>query len=486
MPTTGKLISTPVNLATIRGDGVLMRVVVLGASLAGIVAARLIMQGSPSSSVTILEPSAVLGGAHLRGVNYGSAGPYFDFGAHTLQECGIEPMDAVLRGSPARVSLHKRDLAGVHYAEKLQSDSRFPDLRDRPDIAHIRGEVYKRILEPGGLTIDRCASLNLVALDRFGPSIGNEFADAVSRSLSIEREALAGYALELFGLQRVILDDRPTWEQNCSSARYRATVGHPEPESLPGEFAHGRRTIYGATFGTRDVVGGVVDQLANVAVETRIQDLSVDLRAQTISFRGHVGAKRSVSWDWLLVGLPLTRFLGTIRGDDNTERILKKVPTPAYISHAFVNVVASPSRFHTPHYWTILNTAPELGPFRVTNYRALDLQRGVPTRYTAEFINPQTSDGSMVRQALEHLRAVGALRRDVDPEFVHVERVPAGFLLPTTENLSLVDKGGREAIRYLPADVSLIGSGVSTRQINQSETFRNVYRVLTEVMGMKL
>ena len=110
-----------------------MNIIIIGAGLTGLIAAKTCKLKFPNSSITILEKANKVGGI-LCGNFYHEENLYFDYGTHIYQETGNPELDALLLDSiPKEELIHyeigKGDICGSYFAGNLQNNSHFPDLR---------------------------------------------------------------------------------------------------------------------------------------------------------------------------------------------------------------------------------------------------------------------------------------------------------------------------------------------------------------------
>lgn len=452
--------------------------IVIGGGLAGLVAASALRKKFQSEEIVLLERNDEMGG--LLG---GSFSPcrkyYFDLGTHIFQETGNASLDEeLLSAIPREDLIHfpvgSGDIAGAVFAGRLQENSHFPDVRSgavqnyvlEDLVAHIE---RSRIVQP----LNRVAPLTEVAAQRFG----HDFAESVicptlSRAYHRQANELSGFALQLPGWTRVVLDDFAEWERRSSEEHYRALVAIPNQRELPVSLHHGRRSFYSRRNGSRALIDGLVKKLSSDGVKLcgGVTITSMDLERKKISLIEGQGSEIKLAADTIVIA---TGVVGAAQllGMNLSQQGLD-MPMP----HWIVDVVLEEACDSDLCYLYGFDDSCDW--YRVTNYRAIT---GDPDdrRITIEVLGQRELDSeSGPLDLVSQLFGVGFLRsRRI--EFSNVRRLGAGFPSPTVRNMRALTDLGLKIDESLPNNVLLGGVGSNGGLFFQNEVVPDLYdRVL--------
>jgi len=228
------------------------------------------------------------------------------------------------------------------------------------------------------------------------------------------------------------------------------------------------------------MVSALVDNLGEVHVYTGAKDMVFSEGEPSLTFETFEGQRKRLTWDRLLVAQAANRFMQLIEPPTSMAQRTHVEMMP----HAFVNLQIQTLCVPESHYWTVLDPPSQdlPRPFRVTNYSAL-AGPAEPSRFTVEFMNTNMEDAALERSALEHLKDLGIVGREVQPTFRAVERTPAGFPRPTIENMDVIRSQGVVLDECLPPLTTFIGTGADPSRLFQSEQFEAVWRSFLRSLG---
>jgi len=457
-----------------------MNYVVVGGGIGGLVAAFALRQKFPNSDVTLIERNTELGGL-LAGVEYPDHGLYFDIGTHIFQEIGLPELDAILLSAAHKSDLlhfpvGEGDLAGVVFSGRLQENSYFPDLRGAmidPDIAEaVRLHIGAKGDLPG---IDRLKPALQTAIGRFGKVFTERVvAPTLARAFGCEAQHLAGFALELAGWSRVVLDDHAEWSKRITEERYRALVAVPDQRELPNSMHHGRRSFYSRHRGTRAFIDGISAGLRDKGVEflcgATITSMKLDSRR--INLIDQYGRERALTADGIVIAtgvIGAAQLLGIDLASKGFDR-----PMP----HWVMNIELEESCESDLCYVNGFDESCDW--YRITNYRAFSGDND-DRRLTIEVVGRHDVDPlSWPKQLAAQLRSIGLIQSD-EIGFADARKLSSGFPAPTLRNLQALAGLGAELNAAMPDGVILGGLGSRSGLFFQNEVVSDIYRRVSEL-----
>ncbi len=247
------------------------QIVIVGGGIAGLTAAWELRRKFPSDKVSVVERSSELGGL-LTTYDYGSFGS-FDCGMHWITETGIPEIDELYfdqllpRQDLVFLEGAQRDLSGLFYRGKLQSNTQFPDLRDvdRGRYSAYLGDFFANLNQPNG---SHAPDLLSHSRARFGTLIADTVIAPIAEKIHGLEAALLDPMARYFPLlDRVVLFDEPIFVDLMSSPELRARLAFPEQRRLPLSFSSGRRSYYPRRYGIKRVIDALTAKLREAGVE---------------------------------------------------------------------------------------------------------------------------------------------------------------------------------------------------------------------------
>ena len=431
-------------------------------------------QANPRAQITVLERGTCMGGL-LTGVEYPDQGLYFDLGTHIFQETGNAEYDsALLEAVPSQDLLHfpagLGDLSGAVFDGRLQEGIHFPDIRRHSDAASLIASVREHIRGLRLLTeLDRSASLLENAAAKFGGAYAAKVLGPVLEHVYFTpADKLSGFAMQLPGLTRVVVDDLEDWLCAVSDGSYRAVAAVPDQRRLPAAMRHTRRSFYSRRLGSRAFVDGITRRLssegARLVTDAHVERL--DLHGSLIEYKAS-GQTHALRYDGLVVATGAIGAAQLLKLNLSDFRFDQ--PMPHWLIHLRLTEFC-PSDLC---YLYGLDSVCEW--YRVTNYRAFsgdDMDR----RLTVELLGRDDIDNeSWPRKVAEQLASLGLLKSPAY-DFSAVMRLPAGFPSPTQRNIASLMNLGERAEEVLPTNAVLCGIGANGGQFFQNEVAPAAYR----------
>ncbi|MFM9941048.1 MAG: NAD(P)-binding protein [Hyphomicrobiaceae bacterium] len=453
-----------------------MDVIVVGAGIAGLLAARAISEANPATRLTILDSAPEPGGL-LAGYVYPEVGLWFDCGTHIFRQTGVEGIDRILHESLPESQWLKfprgqGDTVGSVFGGRLQFNTHFPDLRGsalRDDILAEMRTVHAGRPSMPAATGKACDT----ARNSFGAIAADRIVKPVLEGM-FKRPAgeLSDFALHLPGLTRLVLLDEPQWRALGSTEGLRHVVAHPEQRRLPVELSSPLTSFYPVEGGTRTLIAGMVADLTKRGAQfhcgSRIDCGSWD-RNRRVAEVEIIGPRGSqiIAGDVLIwtAGLfPLARAMGVDISGIGFDR-----PMP----HAILNLRFEQVAMKDLAY--VIGMDPGCGYFRVTNYDAF-ARNGASSRLTVEILGAEAgSEAQSTEVVIASLAAIGAITEGARPIFSRWHKLDQGFPVPTLRNFAAVSDLRTLASAKLPPNVALCGIHAKDGLFFQKDVLRHVY-----------
>jgi len=317
--------------------------------------------------------------------------------------------------------------------------------------------------------IDRLAPLLEVATSRFGTQYANAvLLPMLQKAYGLPLERLAGFAMLLPGLSRVVIDNEHTWGDHKEDPGYRAVVGFPDQTQLPAHYRHGRRSFYARRNGSRALIDGVADWLAQTGVRllcnTSIAKL--DLSSLKLTIQGPDGKKSEVHADGIIFStgpIGAAQLLGVALEPFGFERPM---------SHWIVNMQFRESPTTDLCYAYGMDSSCDW--YRCTNYRGFSGDSG-DRRVTLEVLGDRVLDSAGAIHVLAKQLQASGLILQTELDFSDTFRLPAGFPVPTTRNLNAMTNLAENLNAKLPSNVILAGIGSVKGLFFQNEVVSDIY-----------
>lgn len=430
-------------------------------------------QANPEAQITLLERSPQMGGL-LNGIEYPDQGLYFDLGTHIFQETGNAEYDSILLNAvPAQDLLHFPvgcgDLSGSVFCGRLQETIHFPDIRRHPDASALIACVREHIRGLSHLSeLDRSASLLETAAAKFGWTFAQKVLGPILEHLfCTPADKLSGFAMQLPGLTRVVVDNYEDWLRAVSNGLYRSVVAVPDQRRLPAAMRHTRQSFYSRSLGSRAFVDGIVWRLFNAGVHL-VNDVHVerlDMQCSLIEYQA-AGRTHTLSYDSLVMATGAIGAAHLLKLDLSSYQFERPLP------HWLIHLRLAESCPSDLCYMYGLDSTCEW--YRVTNYRAFS-GADADRRLTVEILGRNGIDNeAWPRKVVEHLAALGLLR-SAAYDFSAVMRLPVGFPSPTRSNIISLINLGKKINEVFPPNAALCGIGANGGLFFQNEVALDAY-----------
>jgi len=448
-----------------------IRYIIIGGGVAGLVTARRLLSIIPGNQILILERNHELGGL-LSGIKYDST-YYFDTGTHIFRETGDEMIDEFILRSVKEddliyFELGEGDVAGSVFDGKLQKHTHFPDIRSRSNAE----ELVKSLLVHSENTlkvseIDRQAPLLTVATNRFGSRYTNEvISPMLSNMYQKSAEELAGFALLLPGLTRVVVNEYSDWLTLSEDDIYRALFAIENQRWLPNKYKSTKRNFYSKSLGTRSFVNGMTKSLLNegVKISTGTQITSLNLENKFIEYLNRSNELTKLQFDGLTIA---TGVFGaaTLLGVDFNQFEFEKP-----MMNRVINIVVEGLLDSEICYFYGLD--PQIDFYRVTNYRGFS-GNFQDSRLSIEVLGYRgLSNDNLVTKIVEQLYNTGFLKSK-KYSFADVVTLKAGFPSPSIKNMNELNKLSKHVNFLLPKHAFLSGIGAEEGLFFQNEIIQH-------------
>jgi protoporphyrinogen oxidase len=208
--------------------------------------------------ICIIEKSPEVGGQY-KSLKYEN-GLVFDQGMHIYYETGIKELDSVLlQIIPDRdwhfLEDNEKDIAGIFYNGKLQTNSPYPDLRNfsLKDKNNFIASIFENI---NNININGNAGELL--RNHFGNHLAEEIFKPILQNLyGTHYDNLSSIVFRLTAINRVVLYDANVTLDLMSSIYLKNRIAYPDQMNLPIKRTNISRGLYPRKFG----FGGVIEIL---------------------------------------------------------------------------------------------------------------------------------------------------------------------------------------------------------------------------------
>ena len=421
-------------------------ILIVGGGIAGLAAALLLKRKFPTRAIVVVEQAADLGGL-LGRFDYGPHG-IFDRGMHWYTEVQVPAVDELFLDllPPDQWNVlegDKRDLSGLYYRGRLQTNSQYPDLRylDRQQYRACLADFFANLQEP----LDDGPSKTLLDFSRrqFGTLIAETVISPIAARIhGAPADQLDVLARSLPLLDRVILFDEKPFLDLMNSETLRARIAFPDQRRLPLNFSSGRRSYYPKIYGIHRIVDALADRLRAVGVElltsAKVTSLMRDGRALTSALIECNSAKRNVALKHVIwAGNPYA--------------------LAALLNHRLENTL--PQARRTVIVSALLKSRPRSGDlycffcadaphstYRVTNFAAFcpNAVRSDGFPISIELlVNPHPRNEPVpdyAARAVREIEAFGIIDGPQDVKFAKSELLPGGFPSATSQNIVAIDQ----------------------------------------------
>ena len=238
--------------------------VVVGGGLNGLVAGHL-LQDKGVRDVTIIDSASNPGGM-FRSFHYQGQG-YFDYGVHILQDTKYPSIEKIIRSALKPEDWHTlsgndREIAGLYFNGRLQTNSAFLDLRDiQSETSNFLDHaIYKR-LNSTSKQIVSDSSFSCHIRQKFGNLVAEKYIfPIVEKIYDHPAEHLHKIAATLTPFHRIVLFDERAMNDLMLSSKFREIYAYPDQRKLPIQYSSGLSSYYPKNFGLFRVIKSLIEQ----------------------------------------------------------------------------------------------------------------------------------------------------------------------------------------------------------------------------------
>lgn len=414
--------------------------VVVGSGISGLFAC-LYLVNKGIRNILIIEQSKQTGGA-LKSYDYGEYGK-FDQGMHNILLPGITGLDELLlpfvttqEWNP--LSGNNRDLCGVYWNDKLQTESPYPQIFRLPDSVVAQGlrDFFSAVASGVGEVSSAAEYFDL----RFGKTFAEKiFYPIVEKIHKKPANELHYSAASIVPLNRISLDNNKFSEVVLQNNSLRSVIAWPDQRSLPLNFSSGRNAYYPRKYGMYHLIDEIVEYLkkngCEIITSSKVLSMSAEQgRISEVTIEKD-GERQNVSTEnviWSAGQIPLLKSLN-ISLSLPFERAQK-----TYVANL---ILKTPPRMGDLYYAFIYDQ--QYKSFRITNYKTFspecDRAGGVPVSVEILSDSELTSDG-IIKLAMEELTSMGLTNHDelIWAKGEHITE--GGFPLPSNVNVNSIGK----------------------------------------------
>ncbi|MBV8468199.1 MAG: NAD(P)-binding protein [Burkholderiales bacterium] len=414
----------------------------VGGGMCGMYVAYQLAKHRPDTVVTLLEQSEQLGGTY--GSIWDEHGDAHDFGMHLFYEACDERVDAPLREILPLEDWHiwpgiQKDVAGLYWQGRLQTNSHYLDLRSLPDA--VRESLRQSLFDAvhSNANWQGAASAGEYLTNKFGADLAERYFAPVLQHLWHARpDELAPYALRMVSMDRVIWSDHDEWVDGSSDERYRAAIAIPDQRKLPpGVRTSPQRALYPKRYGFGHYIKQFEAKLVDLGVKVvrlaKISGLSVQADQRIVVDWSALGESKQVTADWLYWAVSPFALLKSL----DASSVLPSADMPHHLGFAHFHLRHAP-KMEDLYYFYCYD--PGLNVFRVTNFSAYCATAATEQGYPVcvEMHYPSDAAAPTVEQCLaDAKRALVKLGVTTEEDIVatgpgHIH--PFGFPRPTLKN----------------------------------------------------
>lgn len=246
-------------------------IVIAGAGMNGMMAALLLSRHVSPERIVIIDTASVPGG-NYRCVDYKDGS--FDQGMRMLYETGDAEFDALIRGILPESEWHvlpgnTKDIAGIYWNGKLQTNSAYLDLRRLSDYAACKAEVLAAIA--AGRAPD-LANAQAWLTGRYGPKVAGYLGAALEKLFALPASKLDLVATHQPAMNRVILFGEKELQPLLKQDALRERVAWPDQLTLPALRPFNQAALYPKQYGMNRVIDALQAQLKKAGVRFLYQD----------------------------------------------------------------------------------------------------------------------------------------------------------------------------------------------------------------------
>jgi protoporphyrinogen oxidase len=415
--------------------------VVVGAGLNGLVLAR-VMQQRSTLPVVLLDSAPGTGGL-FQSWSYPGYGTY-DHGVHIFQDTGVEEIETIIRSTLRDDDWQdlrgfKREIAGLFFNGRLQTNTAFLDLRHHKDRHALFGGMLE-CLNQSSPTDPAELSFNKIIAKKFGtPILRDVIGPIVEGIYGRPVDELQKLAATLTPFHRVVFFDEENMPDLMLSESIRALLGFPEQKKLPLQYSSGLGSYYPKKFGLQKVIDNLTSAIlaagGEIKLNAKISKIEpASHRVDTITFEenGKLHRLDNIEHCMWTAALPSLFFA---LGGNETCPIENDPPPQTWILN--LACTQRPSMADLYFFYSYLENGNALRISNPLNYSESFGHPGekhFPLCVEAVFpADNKMSSTEMMNKLINELVQMGVVSKDA-VVFSDLKRLPVGFPMPTLKN----------------------------------------------------
>jgi protoporphyrinogen oxidase len=421
--------------------------VIVGAGLTGLVLAR-VMQQRSDLPVVLLDSAPSTGGL-FQSWTYPGYGTY-DHGVHIFQDTGVEEIETIIRSSLRDaewqdLSGYKREIAGLFFDGRLQTNTAFLDLRHHKDRDALFGGMLE-CLNQSASTDPSELSFSKIIAEKFGtPMLRTVIGPIVEGIYGHPVDELQKLAATLTPFHRVVFFDEKNMPDLMRSESIRARVGYPEQKNLPPQYSSGLGSYYPKKFGLQKIIDNLTASIlaAGGEIQLNAKISNIELACQSVDaivFEQHgtchrLGNINQCMWTGALPSL----FFAL--GGNRVCTIESDPPPQTWI----LNLVCAerPNMADLYFFYSYLkggNAFRISNPLNYSECFVRNDENHFPLCVEAVFpANNKLSEADMTSKVVGELAQMGIVSKDT-VVFSDLKRLQSGFPMPTQKNARAIAK----------------------------------------------
>jgi len=420
--------------------------VIVGAGLNGLVLAR-VMQQRSALPVVLLDSAPSTGGL-FQSRSYPGYGPY-DHGVHIFQDTGVEEIETIVRSSLAEDDWQdlrgfKREIAGLFFNGRLQTNTAFLDLRHHKDRHSLFGGMLECLNQSCTTDLAELSFSKIIA-GKFGlPILRTVIGPIVEGIYGHPADELQKLAATLTPFHRVVFFDEENMPDLMLSESIRARLGYPEQKNLPLQYSSGLRSYYPKKFGLQKVIDNLTASIlaagGEIKLNSKISNINLaSQRVKAIAFEQHGALHRleNINHCMWTAALPSLFFA---LGGGKTGPIENDPPPQTWILN--LACAQRPSMADLYFFYSYLENGHA---FRISNPLNYSEHFGhsdgkyFPLCVEAVFpADNKMSLADMTNRLVSELVHMGVVAKDA-VVFSDLKRLPTGVPMPTLKNAKGID-----------------------------------------------
>ena len=391
--------------------------------------------------ICIIEKSHEVGGQY-KSLVYKN-GIVFDQGMHIYYETGITEIDSVLLQIIPDYDWHflkdnEKDVAGIFYNGKLQTNSPYPDLRDlsQKDKDRFVSSIFENI---NNININITGNAGELLRNHFGNYLAEEIFKPILQNLyGIHYDDLSSIVFKLTAINRVVLYNEDTTLDLMSSVYLKDRIAYPDQMKLPIKRTNRSRGLYPRKFG----FGGVIEILRKKLEErgviffTNTEVLGIRTSNNIINSIV-IKTEREDEYDLqVATGVVWASDIYSLLRNFNINLEYKM----DFGHKKFVNLLTKQKpRMGNLYYFYNFDSASKI--FRVTNYSEYCLRALYDGNYPIciEYWSENESNEDIISSVIIDLVKMGVIDNESEVIFAHVPEYKAIFPKPLVKTVSSIE-----------------------------------------------